>query len=135
MLSITQLTTSPYHPACKGFVEKFNGTLKQILRRLCHEQPRQSHHFINPQLFAYREARQEVTAFSLFELLYGRTVKGLVQILKELWSKEENVPEITTSYQYVLELREKLDETIKLTQAELEKNQIRNKKLYDQTAK
>ena len=134
LLSIRRLTTSPYHPACNGLVEKFNGTLKRMLRRLCHEQPRQWHRVINPLLFAYGEARQEARGFSPFELLYGRTVRGPVQILKELWSEEEEVPEVTTSHQYVLELRERLDETIKLAQAKLEKNQGRNKNLYNRKA-
>ena len=62
-------------------------------------------------------------------------MRGLVQILKELWSKEENVPRVTTSYLYVLELQERLDKTTKLTQAELERNQIRNKKLFNRKAK
>ena len=105
LLSIRRLATSPYHPACNGLVEEFNGTLKRMLRRLCHEKPRQWHRIINPLLFAYREARQEATEFSPFELLYGRTVRGPVQILKELWSEEEEVPKVTTSYQFVLELR------------------------------
>ena len=82
-------------------------------------------------MFAYREAQQEATGCSPFELLYGRTVRGPVQILKELRSEEEEVPIVTTSYQYVLELREKLDETMKLAQAELEKNQGGNKNLYN----
>ena len=114
LLSIRRLTTSPYHPACNGLVEKFNKTLKRMLRRLCHEQPRQWHHFINPLLFAYREARQEATGFPPFKLLYGRTIRSPLQILKDLWSEEEEVPEVTTSYHYVLELRERLDETMKL---------------------
>ena len=134
-LSFRRFTTSPYHPACNGLVEKFNGNLKQMLRKLCHKKPRQWHRFINPLLFAYREARKEATGFSPFELLYRRTVRGPVQTLKELWSKEENIPEVTTSYQYVLEFRERLDETIKLAQAELERIQIRNKKLYNRKAK
>ena len=123
------------HPACNGLVQKFNGTLKWMLRRLCHEQPCQWHCFINPLLFAYREARQEATGFSPFELLYARTVRGPVQILRELWSEEEEVSEVTTSYQYVLELRQRLDETMKLVQAELEKNQGRDKNLYNRKAK
>ena len=86
-------------------------------------------------LFAYREARQEATEFSPCELLYGRTVRGRVQILKELWFEEEEVPEVTTSYQYVLQLRERLDETMKLARAELEKNQGRIKNLYNRKAK
>ena len=36
LLTIRRLTTSPYHPACNGLLEKFNGTMKQMLRRLCH---------------------------------------------------------------------------------------------------
>lgn len=35
LLSFRQLTTTPYHPMCNGLVERFNGTLKQMLRRLC----------------------------------------------------------------------------------------------------
>ena len=100
-----------------------------MLRRLRHEKLCKWLRFINPLLLAYREARQEATGFSPFELLYVKTVRGLVQILKELWSKEETVPEVTTNYQYVLELWDKLDETMKLAQAESEKNQTRNKKL------
>ena len=93
-----------------------------MLRGLFHEQPRQWHRFVYSLLFVYRVALQEDTGFFPFELLYERTVRGPVQILKELWSKEENVPEVTTSYQYVLELRKRLDETMKLAQAKLERN-------------
>ena len=74
LLSIKQLTTTPYHPQCNGLVEKFNGTMRSMLKRLCSEQPRQWHRYINALLFAYREVPQESTGFSLFELLYGRSV-------------------------------------------------------------
>ena len=87
LLSINRLTTTQCYPICNGLVERFNGTLKKMLRRLCSEQPRQWHRFINPLLFAYREAPQEATEFSPFELLYRRTVREPVQILKELWSR------------------------------------------------
>ena len=33
LLGIRQLTTTPYHPMCNGLVEKFNGTLKTMLKR------------------------------------------------------------------------------------------------------
>ena len=135
LLSINRLTTTPYHPICNGVVERFNGTLKKMLRRLCSEQPRQWHRFINPLLFAYREAPQEATGFSPFELLYGRTVRGPVQILKELWTKETDVLEVKTSYQYVLELRERLDDTMKIALEELKRSLAKNKRLYDRGSK
>ena len=87
LLSIRQLTSTPYHPMCNGLVEKFNGTLKAMLKRLCSEQPRQWPRYINAVLFAYREVPQASTGFSPFELLYGRTVRGPIQIPKELWTK------------------------------------------------
>ena len=34
LLSLKQLTTTPYHPMCNGLVEGFNGTLKMMLKRL-----------------------------------------------------------------------------------------------------
>ena len=37
LLSIKCLTTTPYHPICNGLVERFNGTLKKMLQRLCCE--------------------------------------------------------------------------------------------------
>ena len=135
LLSIKRLTTTPYHPICNGLVERFNGTLEKMLRRLCNEQPRQWHRFVNPLLFAYREAPQKATGFSPFKLLYGRTVRGPVQILKELWTGETGGTEIKTSYQYVFELRERLNNTMKIAQEELLKSRKKNKALYDRRAK
>ncbi|XP_074609412.1 uncharacterized protein LOC141863662 [Acropora palmata] len=135
LLSIKQLTTTPYHPMCNGLTEKFNGTLKTTLKRLCSEQPRLWHRYINPLLFAYREVAQESTGFSPFELLYGRAVRGPMFILKELWTKELEVPEVKNSYQYVFELREKLEDTLKIAHEELQKAQQKGKHYYDRKTK
>ena len=86
-------------------------------------------------LFAYREAPQEATGFSPFELLYERTARGPVQILKELWTGETDGTEVKTSYPYVFELRECLDNTMKIAQKELLKSRKKNKTLYDKRAK
>ena len=40
LLSFKQLVTSPYHPICNGLVERFNGTLKKMLTRMCAERPK-----------------------------------------------------------------------------------------------
>lgn len=135
ILSIKQLTTSPYHPACNGLVEKFNGTLKSMLRRLCSEQPRQWNRFVNALLFAYREVPQESTGFAPFELLYGRTVRGPMQILRNLWTKEDVQDEVKTSYQYVFELREKIESTLGIAREELQKAQARHKAYYDRKSR
>ena len=127
LLSIKQLTMTPYHPMCNGLTEKFNGTMKSMLKRLCSEQPRQWHRYINPLLSAYREVPQESTGFSPFELLYGRAVRGPMFILKELWTKELEEPKVKNSYQYVFELREKLEDTLTMAHTELQKAQNKGK--------
>ena len=133
--SIKGLTSTPYHPICNGLVERWNGTLKSMLKRLCQDQPKQWHRLINPVLFAYREVPKELTGFSPFQLLYGRSVRGPGTILKELWTKEVNIPEIKSSYEYVAELRERLEDSLKLAQEELEKCQKRYKRYYGRKAK
>jgi len=54
--------------------------------------------YINPLLFAYRGVVQESTEFSPFELLYGRAARGPMFILRELWTKEVEAPEVRSSY-------------------------------------
>ena len=40
-LSIKGLTITPYHPICNGLFERWNGTLKSMLKRLCQDQLKQ----------------------------------------------------------------------------------------------
>lgn len=135
LLAVKQLTTTPYHPICNGLVERFNGTLKKMLRRMCAERPSDWDRYLPALLFAYREAPQESLGFAPFELLYGRTVRGPLTILKELWSGELDQEEVKNTYQYVVDLRERLDKTCQMAQEELRKASKRYKKYYDARTK
>ena len=135
LLSIRHLVSSPYHPMTNGLCEKFNGTLKKILKRLCEKNPKNWDRYLDAALFAYREAPQESTGFSPFELLYGRSVRGPMQILQELWTKEQDNPEVRNSYQYVIELRERIEEGIALAHESLAAAQTRYKRYYDKKAR
>lgn len=66
---------------CNGLVARFNGTLKQILRRLCSERPKDWDKYLPAALFAYRDASQESLGFSPFEQVYAHGVRGPMQIL------------------------------------------------------
>ncbi|XP_062610800.1 uncharacterized protein LOC134272595, partial [Saccostrea cucullata] len=68
LISLRQWTTTPYHPSCNGLVERFNGTRKQMLNRLCSEKPKDWDKYLSAVLFAYREVPQESLGFSPFEL-------------------------------------------------------------------
>ena len=56
-------------------------------------------------------------------------------IFKQLWTKEVEESEVKNSYQYVFELREKLEDTLKFAHSELEKAQQRGKHYYDRKSK
>ena len=56
-------------------------------------------------------------------------------ILKELWTKEVEAPEVKNRYQYVFELREKLEGTLKIAREELLKAQQKGKHYYDRKTK
>ena len=130
LVSIKQLFTTAWHPMCNGLCEKINGTLKSMLKRMCQERPKDWDRYLPAVLFAYREVPQVSTGFSPFELLYGRTVRGPMQVLKKLWTKSEE-PELQTTYPYVFDLRNKLEETCQVAKKSLEEAQGVYKNYYD----
>jgi len=134
LLKIKHLTTTPYHPQCNGLVESFNKTLKSMIKRMSNEQPRRWHEFLDPLLFAYREVPQATTGFSPFELLYGRSVRGPLSIVKSMWSEGDKNEE-KTYYQYFIELREHIQETLKIAKEEIDKAHHSQKSYYDRKTK
>ena len=59
LLSLQQLTTTLYYLTCNGLVEHFHATLKQMLRRMCAERPKDWDMYLPALLFAVREVPQE----------------------------------------------------------------------------
>ena len=88
LLRIRRIKTSPYHPQTDGLVERFNGTLKRMLWRFVQEAPGAWDELLLYLLFSYREVPQASTGFSPFELLYGRHVRGPLDVLREAWTEE-----------------------------------------------
>ena len=113
LISVKQLFTTPYNPKCNGLCERMNGVLKSMLKKICQERPKDWDRYLSAVLFAYREVPQASTGFSSFELLYGRTVRGLMQIFKDIWTKREE-PEVQNSYLYIFNLKQRLEETCKI---------------------
>lgn len=71
LLGITKLNTSSYHPQCDGAVERFNRTLKQILRRHVARFGRQWDRYLPGILWAYRNTPHSSTGEKPSFLLFG----------------------------------------------------------------
>ena len=84
-------------------------------------------------LFAYREVPQDSTGFSPFELLYGRCVRGPLDILKESWVASERADESVVSH--ILDMREKLSKMQAIVQDNLKGSQQWQKRWYDKSAR
>ena len=52
-------------------------------------------------------------------------------LLKRIWTDEDEDPEVKTLYQYVVDLRNRVEETCKMAKEELAKVQVRNQKYYN----
>ena len=132
-LRISRLRTTPYHPQTDGLVERFNGTLKSMLRRFAREAPKSWDDLLPYLLFAYREVPQASTGFSPFELLYGRKVRGPLDVIRESWvGNTETEP--TNVLDYVMEMRRKLQAMAEVAQTNLAHAQVKQKEYYDRHA-
>lgn len=124
LLHIHSIRTSPYHPQTDGLVERFNKTLKSMLRKAVDTEGKNWDKLIPYLLFAYREVPQASTGFSPFELVYGRNVRGPLDVLREAWEGSRSTDESVVSY--VIGTQEKLKAMADLVQENVTKAQ-RNK--------
>ncbi|XP_068220404.1 uncharacterized protein [Palaemon carinicauda] len=131
LLNIKPIFTSPYHPQANGYCERFNGVLKSIIKKICSDYPCCWHRYLPCALFAVREIPNNTLGFSPFELIYGRNVRGPLSILKELFTNQDLNKEIRNSYEYVLDLRDRLEETAQIALQNAKVNFSKYKTYYD----
>ena len=129
-LEIDHAVTTPYHPMSNGAVEAYNGCLKTMLKRMCMKRPKDWHMYIDPALFAYREVPHEATGYSPFELLYGRNVRGPLDLIRDHLANITEIEEAPADA-YLEELEARLEETREIVKLNLEAAQERNKQNYD----
>ncbi len=133
LLGIKSVRTSVYHPQTDGLVERFNRTLKTMIRKFVHEDAKNWDKWLEPLLFAVREVPQASTGFSPFELLYGRQPRGVLDVLRETW--EEGPSESKNEIQHVLDLRTKLHTLGQLSMENLLQAQDKQSRLYNRGAR
>ena len=132
MLHVHPIRTSPYHPQTDGLVERFNQTLKSMLRKCATEEGKDWDKLLPYLLFAYREVPQALTGSSPFELLYGWPVREPLDILSNVWEGSPSSNESVVSH--ILSMREK-SQMSKLVNKNLTNAQAKQKQWYDKSAR
>ena len=72
LLDIRRLRTTPYWPQCDGITEKFNSTMKDMLKAFINENQDNWEDLLNKITFAYNTATHKTTQYTPFELMFGR---------------------------------------------------------------
>ena len=81
---IEKIQTSPYHPQSDGALERFHASLKGMLKKSGVELAEWDKQ-LKFLLFAYRSTPHCTTGYAPFTLLFGRDVRGPLDILHETW--------------------------------------------------
>ncbi len=76
LLGIKSIRTSVYHPQTDGLVERFNRTLKTMIRKFVHEDAKNWDRWLEPLLFAVREVPQASTGFPPLSFFLGVSPAG-----------------------------------------------------------
>ena len=82
-LNIEHVTSTPYHPESQGVIERFHQTLKSSLSKLCEGNDNLWEDKLPFVLMALHQAPSETTGFSPFELVFGYSVRGPLELFKE----------------------------------------------------
>lgn len=135
LIGIRQIHSTPYHQQSNGLNERWNQHIKQMIKRIAHEEPTQWDRYLPALLFAYREVPQETTGFSPFELVYGCVPRGPLSLIKDLCTKPTLPDDVKVDYNYVIDLRKRLDTVIKIANERTDVQSIRSKERYDKSTK
>ncbi|XP_028053716.1 uncharacterized protein LOC114258060 [Camellia sinensis] len=75
------LNSSPYYAQANGQAEATNKIIKNTLKRVIEDNPRDWHNLLSEVLWAYRNSRRNSTGTTLYELVYGHDVVLPLQII------------------------------------------------------
>ena len=131
ILGITKLNTSSYHPQCDGAVERFNRTLKQVLRRHAARFGRQWDRYLPGVLWAYRNTPHSATGEKPSFLLFGVDLRSPTEAAYLPLTQSPS----TTLEDYREELMVSISSARNLAAEMIQKAQTKYKSYNDQNAR
>ncbi|CAM5169467.1 unnamed protein product, partial [Eretmochelys imbricata] len=131
---VNHLVATPYHHQTNDLVEKLNGTLGAMICKFVNEHSSDWDLVLRQLLFAYRAVPHPSLRSSPFELVYGREVKGALQLVKQQWEGFTPSPG-TNILDFVSNLQNTLQTSLALAKENVQDAQKVEKAWYDKHAR
>ena len=93
--NIKHVRTSPMHPQSNGISESFNGTLSDMIKHSCLDDPRSWDDHVDQLLFSYNSTKRSGTKFTPHELVFTYTPHDNISI-------ESTLPEAVPLGEFVI---------------------------------
>lgn len=129
-LEVKHIVSSVYHPQSQGCLERFRQTLKGINTKSCMLNRRDWDESIQVSRHVRHSYRSPLGS-SPFELMLARNPREPLSILNEEW---QDVGETRTIFEYVMNLRYRLQQVYAIAREHLGVAQEEMKKKYDKRA-
>ena len=127
LLGITKINTTAYHPQCNGLVERFNRTLKTMVRKHVETWGKQWDVHLHGLLWAYRNTPHEATGEKPSFLLFGKDLRSPTEATFLPQSEMQSSDVQTYRSDLAMTLMHARENAAKAIQ----KSQKRSKKYYD----
>ena len=127
---ISKIQTTPYHPQSDGALERFHASLKGMLKR-CGRDIKEWDKLLKFLLFAYRSTPHCTTGYAPFTLLFGREVRGPVDMLHEAWL--EGVGEQANVHEWLASVKAQLNDMSILVSSKEAVAKIKMKAQHDKS--
>ena len=120
--------TTPYHPQGDGQVERWNRTVKNMLKMLPEKFKSNWKDHVQKLVFAYNCTKNDATGFAPFQLMFGRSPRLPIDFMFDLnHDEQEHVPHA----EYVKSWKAAMNEACVIARNNAQKNAGTGKKIYD----
>jgi hypothetical protein len=129
LLEIYKTQTTPYHPQSDGLVEKFNGTLQNMLKTVTKERMEDWDEALPYVMMAYRSTPQESTGCSPNLLMLGREVISPLELLYPPLGEQKKQYQCAT--EYTQWLKHIMEQSHEIARQHLQSAAVKQKRTYD----
>ena len=127
---IKKTHTMPFRPQSNGIVERMNKTIGSLITAFISENQRTWDKDLSILMMAYRATPHETSGFTPTELMLGRQISMPIDIQVGLPPESEPQEEL----QYLVDLRERLEDAYAIARENLKAGAERQKRYYDLSA-